>query len=183
MPKTYFDEVAQDYKSDHLYFIEDATAGAIKIGRGNDAVSRLRSCQTGNPNKLELIDAIPNLGWQEAFWHCAWQLDHILGEWFQDTPELRAAMAAARSGEDWTDHVPPLVLLESGEVPELGEWQEHMLDAMDAYADVALDEAPIMALARAAQWAIFDPDFDGRCLMTRFIEAGGGRVVAPIAGE
>lgn len=177
MAKTYFDEATQEYKGDCLYFIEDVAAGAIKIGRGNDALNRLRTCQTGNPRPLELIDAIPNKGWQEAFWHCAWQFNHVRGEWYEADDELRAAIRAIRAGEDWTDHVPPLVLMDNEEVPDLGEWREHMLDAMDAYEEVVLIGCcPSLGAREAAAMAIFDGDFDGCSVLTRFIEAGGGEV-------
>jgi hypothetical protein len=161
------------YTCDALYFIEDADAGAIKIGRGNDPASRLATMQTGNPRKLALIDALPNMGWQESFWHCAWQLSHIRGEWFEATDELRAAIRAIRAGGDWTDHVPPLMLMDDGEAPDIGEWQEHLLDAMDAYEEVALIGClPDMKAKEAASRAIFD--FDGLCIMSQCLTAGIG---------
>ena len=169
MPKTHFDEAAQEYKGDNLYFISDGEW--IKIGRGGSAANRLRSCQTGNPRPLTLIAEIENIGWQEDFWHCCWNRQRGNGEWFKSTPALIAAIAAAVDGDDWTDHVPPLCSFEC----DLGEWREHMLDALDAYEDeVVICECYNMKPAAAARNAIYDPDFDGRSIMTRFIDAGGG---------
>jgi hypothetical protein len=172
--KTFFDEASQTYKGDNLYFIEDAAACAIKIGRGNDALSRLRSCQTGNPHDLVLLDEIRDLGWQEAFWHCCWATWNIRGEWFSITDDLLAAIRAVRAGEDWTDHVPPLTVYDC----DPGEWREHLLDALEAYEEyVLIEPASAITARRAAEMCVHDPDFDGQCIMSQFINAGGGRVV------
>jgi hypothetical protein len=36
-------------------------------------------------------------------WHTRWADLRVHREWFTATPELRAAIAAAVSAEDWTD--------------------------------------------------------------------------------
>lgn len=125
---------------DHLYFVEDETAKAIKIGRGRNIRARVSTLQTGNPNPIRLIGSVDGQGWQEPFWHCAWQLQHRRGEWFDDGPELRAAIRAIRHGEEWTPHVYPLVILEDGEVPCEHEWRDHLAVAFADYEDEALGE-------------------------------------------
>lgn len=168
MPKTYFDDEAQEYKGDNLYFIEETTSRRIKIGRGANAVARLATLQTGNSDDLHLIDEISNQGWQEAFWHACWDWYRVRGEWFEGDDDLRKAIATIRKGGDWTDHVPRLVQFECDE----GEWQEHMLDALDAYTDyVLIGEGEHLKPKQAAQLSIYDDDFDGRCVSTQFADA------------
>lgn len=168
MPRTYLDEETHEYKGDNLYFVEEEESGHIKIGRGRDAFARLSSLQVGNPRKLTLLDEFDNLGWQEDFWHVCWAALRVRGEWFKGAPELRAAIAEVRKGGDWTDHTFVLTEFEC----DVGEWQEHMLDAMEFYEQIVLDdECSMMSAEKAALMGIFDPDFDGRCISTRFMDA------------
>ena len=93
---------------------------------------------------------------------------HVRGEWFKGAPELRAAIAEVRKGGDWTDHTFVLTEFEC----DVGEWQGHMLDAMEFYEQIVLDdECSMMSAEKAALMGIFDPDFDGRCISTRFMDA------------
>jgi len=80
----------------------------------------------------------------------------------------RAAIAEVRKGGDWTDHTFVLTEFEC----DVGEWQGHMLDAMEFYEQIVLDdECSMMSAEKAALMGIFDPDFDGRCISTRFMDA------------
>jgi len=53
----------------HLYVIQSATTGAIKIGRSSDPERRLRDLQTGSPFRLKIILVIEGGGWRESELH------------------------------------------------------------------------------------------------------------------
>ncbi len=83
-----------------LYFVL-SEAGFCKIGRTKDIRSRMRSLQNASASPLKLIMFLPGMGWQESVWHAAFGQDRRNGEWFRWSPELSAAIEAARSGEEW----------------------------------------------------------------------------------
>lgn len=154
---------------DSLYFVKDAS-GPIKIGRGKDPSKRVSLFQTGNPNDLKLIAAVEGVGYLEPFWHVCFSGFNVRGEWFRPEPALLAAIDAIRDGRDWTDHVPMI----HHNAWDLGEWQEHMLDALDAYLDTVWDLAPKMTQRSAAIKAIYCSDFDGFCVTSRLAFAYEG---------
>ena len=82
-----------------LYFI--ACDGQIKIGISQNPERRLATMRTGNTRPMELLAALPAMGWQEKVWHLAFCNLRRAGEWFSDTPELREAIRAAANGEEW----------------------------------------------------------------------------------
>lgn len=71
----------------NVYFILEEEKKYIKIGKANDVVDRLKSLQTGNPNKLELINVIRCKTPEQAFLIES-EIHRILseyrknGEWF-----------------------------------------------------------------------------------------------------
>jgi hypothetical protein len=67
----------------HLYFILDRKSRAVKIGLAADVSDRLKSLQTGNPNKLEIIAAlrIPSTKIEKQI-HNLLKAYKISGEWF-----------------------------------------------------------------------------------------------------
>lgn len=62
------------------YFVS-AGHGMVKIGRSTDVESRLRSLQTANPDRLELLGTID--GDHEADLHRRFRDRHAGGEWFR----------------------------------------------------------------------------------------------------
>ena len=68
--------------NDHLYFIQSDNTGSIKIGRSIDPEKRLKDLQTGNPNKLKLIQVIENKGYLEKPLHKELKQFKIRLEWF-----------------------------------------------------------------------------------------------------
>ncbi len=72
----------------HLYVIQSATTGAIKIGRSNDPLKRLAQLQTGSPYRLRIILVVEGGGWREGEIHkklSAWKTTHANGgEWFSE---------------------------------------------------------------------------------------------------
>lgn len=79
MPKWYFDDDAEEFNGDALYFIQEGDCGPIKIGRG-DPASRLRTLQIGNPRELRIVGCLENVGYTEAFWHRAFEAYSMRGE-------------------------------------------------------------------------------------------------------
>lgn len=69
----------------HLYFIQSAVTGAIKIGRSKHPKKRLRQLQTGSPHKLRILLVIEHNGHREKILHQRLKHHRIRygrGEWF-----------------------------------------------------------------------------------------------------
>lgn len=69
----------------HLYFIQSAVTGAIKIGRSKDPKRRLGQLQTGSPHKLRILLVIEDMGHRERKLHRRLRHHKIRygrGEWF-----------------------------------------------------------------------------------------------------
>ena len=84
-----------------VYFLSDGNL--IKIGYTEDIAKRLAQLQTGNSRRLELLSIIPSgTKKTEQAIHRNWQADRIRGEWFTDSPALRAKI------KDLTNRFNPL---------------------------------------------------------------------------
>lgn len=70
-----------------VYFISNGK-GAIKIGSAMNLRKRLNGLQTSNPDKLEVLAAIPALGQEEFDLHQKFAHLRLNGEWFRAEPEL-----------------------------------------------------------------------------------------------
>lgn len=71
-----------------LYFI--AGAGLIKIGISTNLASRFRAIRNSSPVPVELLGSCPGTTANEGFLHSKFAHLRRHGEWFEDTPELRA---------------------------------------------------------------------------------------------
>jgi len=76
------------FKDSSIYFIRNARAKAIKIGRSVDPERRLGELQVGSPDQLELCALLPEKYGLEAALHQHFGASHLFGEWFGETPEL-----------------------------------------------------------------------------------------------
>lgn len=74
-----------------VYFI--AGAGLIKIGCTTNLTSRFRAIRNSSPVPVELLGTMRGGSLAEAFAHDRWAGQRRHGEWFEDTPELRAYIA------------------------------------------------------------------------------------------
>ena len=82
------------------YFIADAAAGVVKIGKSFNPESRLKQLQTGCARPLSLALLLPvgleSLGkccrgdWDENTLHARFHKDRLNGEWFRSSPEIQA---------------------------------------------------------------------------------------------
>ncbi|MHA1277144.1 MAG: GIY-YIG nuclease family protein [Candidatus Helarchaeota archaeon] len=70
--------------TEYTYFISDGTA--IKIGKSEDPLARLRGIQTGNPRELKLLGVSKKL--TETEFHEKFKKELIRGEWYNQTPEI-----------------------------------------------------------------------------------------------
>lgn len=71
-----------------VYFIQRGSTGPIKIGCASDAEARLRSLQTGCPDRLWLLLTLPGGQPQEAEFHRRFAADRLRGEWFAPSSTL-----------------------------------------------------------------------------------------------
>lgn len=73
-----------------VYFVLDSTTGAVKIGHTADLVGRL-SCMevSASDDRLELLIAIPGGRHLEQAIQQAFESQHLKGEWYRMSPDLR----------------------------------------------------------------------------------------------
>lgn len=77
-----------------IYFIK-AGKKHVKIGFSKDPIERLKSLQTGNPHKLEIVTTIPGSYETEKALHNYFSRNKREGEWFHITGELENCLKAA----------------------------------------------------------------------------------------
>lgn len=75
-----------------VYFMQAGEGGPIKIGLTNCVANRLRYIQTGQPCEIELLGSVTGGKDLEEALHVRFAADRLRGEWFKDTPELRAVI-------------------------------------------------------------------------------------------
>jgi len=69
-----------------IYFIQGESGGPIKIGYTTDVQSRIRTLQTGYPDTLKLLLAIPGNFNNEQTLHFELKEYRVQGEWFKPVP-------------------------------------------------------------------------------------------------
>lgn len=74
-------------RGSHLYIIQSAVTGAVKIGRSKDVRSRLYQLQTGSPHRLKLLLMVPDRGYMERGIHQRMSSHKLRceGEWFSES--------------------------------------------------------------------------------------------------
>jgi hypothetical protein len=97
------DQPRDEFPVGVVYFLELPSFDRIKIGSTCNLSVRLKSVAAIWPEPPRLLGAIPGGASEEMRWHTRWADLRVHREWFTATPELRAAIAAAVSAEDWTD--------------------------------------------------------------------------------
>lgn len=72
---------------DLVYFVSDGTA--VKIGRSLDVKRRVAQLQKANPRPVVLLGVFAGGAAAEAYFHGAFRLSRIHGEWFRlELPDL-----------------------------------------------------------------------------------------------
>jgi hypothetical protein len=84
--KAYLALMKKENDSKSLYFIKSGEF--IKIGVAVEICQRMRSLQTGNPNKLILLAEFKNCGHMEGDIHFRLSNSSVGGEWFRHTTEI-----------------------------------------------------------------------------------------------
>lgn len=79
-----------------VYFVHGDT-GRVKIGFTTDPVKRFGSLRTNCPDRLTLLGLLPGTKDDEREWHKRFEGDHLFGEWFRSTSELRREVRAAKT--------------------------------------------------------------------------------------
>lgn len=75
-------------KPSQVYFIGAEVTGLIKIGCAVNPQARLRSLQTGSPDRLSIIATVPGDAAMERGLHSQFAADRMHGEWFRQSPAL-----------------------------------------------------------------------------------------------
>lgn len=84
----------------YIYFVEDAGANAIKIGRASDVKSRFCSLQGSTPHPLRLLGSIAAYDIAERRMHEKFAHLRITREWFRGDLELREAIGRWLEGSE-----------------------------------------------------------------------------------
>lgn len=82
----------------HLYVLQSAN-NLIKVGRSGSPRKRVQAFQSQFCVSVRLIKVYRDRGHEEQAVLAAMQPHQAFGEWFHDTPEARAALAAAIAAE------------------------------------------------------------------------------------
>lgn len=77
-------------KQSSIYFVQAGETGPIKIGWSVRANVRLSDLQTGCPEPLRLLGAVPGKKHEERMFHRMFRHARIRGEWFHPVPSIVA---------------------------------------------------------------------------------------------
>jgi hypothetical protein len=72
-----------------VYFVQ-GYGGAIKIGFATDTTARMSALQTASSVPLQYLGAVKGTMALERFYHKTFSYLRLHGEWFSDSPALRA---------------------------------------------------------------------------------------------
>lgn len=92
-----------DQRGTVIYFIQSENGGPIKIGRADDLAKRVVGLQTGRPDKLIVLAAVPGTVADERDLHDRCATIRETGEWFMPTKALIAFIRSLADGA-----LPPL---------------------------------------------------------------------------
>lgn len=94
-----------------IYFIQNMTNKAIKIGYSDNVKGRMRSLRTASPDQLKLLGTIDGDKVDEHRLHLRFTRDRINREWFRPSGELTSfirACLARRGGGKPADALPSI---------------------------------------------------------------------------
>jgi hypothetical protein len=86
-----------------VYFIQAVTGGPIKIGWSLRPVDRVRDLQGAHPHELTIVTMFRGSVAMERRLHRKFADFRLLGEWFEDCPEIQAEINARGlfTAPDW----------------------------------------------------------------------------------
>jgi hypothetical protein len=82
-----------------LYFFELEGQGAIKIGIAEDWHARMLNLRSASPYRLRRLLVLNFFAGFEKPMHRRFKAQHIRGEWFRDSPEIREFISSCRDHE------------------------------------------------------------------------------------
>lgn len=89
-----------------VYFVECTRTRRIKIGSAKSPPERLRGLQCGSPTKLRIVTAAPHHEVGEMELHEEFKRTRLHGEWFKQSPRLRAYIEKVAKRHGPTPWVP-----------------------------------------------------------------------------
>lgn len=92
-------------EAEYVYFVRSAQQNAVKVGIARDVRARIAGLQTGNPNRLELVGAIPGGRHAELFLHRLLGEKRLVGEWFEIDDAVNVVLSLVPPFQD----TPPAV--------------------------------------------------------------------------
>lgn len=135
---------AQRDANTHVYFVEGA--GLIKIGHATSALGRFYSMLTSSPVPLSLLASMPGGPTMENILHKRFAGSRAHGEWFRNTPELDAVIAAAphQYGADYRDQLASLKRQVSEQKPKnAGRDLRRLLERHPGWVDPPPSPTPL----------------------------------------
>lgn len=92
-------------KRGHIYFMQPAEGGPIKIGfTVNGVAARLQKIQANSPVELRVIASFEAWFWTELKIHRVLRAARLHGEWFEDCPSVRRMIALCEAPGDFLWH-------------------------------------------------------------------------------
>lgn len=127
--------------SKHIYFMQESSIGAIKIGFASNVSTRKCNIQGANPSKVTVLGAIPGGPDEETRIHEQFAHLRIRGEWFKPGEDLLEFIRTATT----SGHIPidlgKAVLDFSGENPtEEGKQCKKWIEMSENLPDTEHDE-------------------------------------------
>jgi len=78
-------------RAEWCYLIRHPSTGLLKVGKSVHVERRVRTLSLQGGAEMDLLGTIPNSGDVERSLHAQFRADRVIGEWFNDSEDLRAA--------------------------------------------------------------------------------------------
>lgn len=157
----------------HVYFIQEGSDGAIKIGWTKaDPIARMNTLACGNSNKLNLLGWLIDHPDSEKAWHIKFKACRKHGEWFWPTTELVAEIRHALETHE-TPASRIVLFAEPITASELYLWIKKNKKTVSAFADEIGYSASYLGEYLRGGWVRMSPR-----LANRIETATGGELKA-----
>lgn len=87
----------------YIYFVQGVDGGPVKIGWSENPEKRLEQLQAASPDQLRILDYIIGDRHHERALHGRLSEYRLRGEWFDDCPPVREAIAEVMRGREISD--------------------------------------------------------------------------------
>lgn len=111
-----------------VYFAQAQNSKAVKIGKSNDPVARVKLLQIGSPEPLKII-YIGYGGYEaESSFHREFSASHLHGEWFSYEPEISTFVREAKEAREYARKWRAQKEVERLEDEEQERWEQEQYD-------------------------------------------------------